>query len=79
MITEDFTLDTRGQLCPMPIVLASKAIGEISQGQVLKILATDRGSLVDVPAWAHDTGNEVIESGEDGDALVFFIKKGNGA
>ena len=60
-IQEDQTLDARGLLCPMPIVKASKAIRGLRPGQVLKLLATDRGSIADVPAWAADTGNELLD------------------
>jgi tRNA 2-thiouridine synthesizing protein A len=69
-------VDTRGMLCPMPIVLANKAMKTLGVGEVLKILATDKGALKDFPAWAEDTGNELISSGEEAGALVFFIRKG---
>ena len=73
------TLDARGLLCPMPIVRASQAIGSLDDGDVLKILATDRGAIADVPAWAHDTGTQLLESGEDNGALFFVVKKGPAA
>ena len=69
-------LDASGLLCPMPIVKTAKAMKELGPGQVLKLIATDRGSLADVPAWADTTGNELLEQHEEGDAFVFFLRKG---
>jgi TusA-related sulfurtransferase len=42
---------------------------------VLKILATDRGSIADVPAWSESTGNTLLNWHEDGDTLVFYVQK----
>jgi tRNA 2-thiouridine synthesizing protein A len=69
-------VDTRGMLCPMPIVLANKAMKRLGVGDVMKILATDKGAIKDFPAWADDTGNELVSSGEEDGALVFLIRKG---
>jgi tRNA 2-thiouridine synthesizing protein A len=74
-ITAAQTLDARGLLCPMPIVKASKAIRTVAVGEVLKVLATDRGALADFPAWADDTGHELIESHEEDGVLVFHIRR----
>jgi tRNA 2-thiouridine synthesizing protein A len=60
----------------MPVVRASKAIEPLEEGQVLKILATDKGSVLDLPAWAHDTGNEVVTTAEEFGAFVFYVRKG---
>ena len=75
-VQETKILDARGLLCPMPIVKAAKEIKSLSDGDVLKILATDRGSIADFPAWADDTGNELLEWHEEGDGtLVFYVRK----
>jgi TusA-related sulfurtransferase len=71
-------VDTRGMLCPMPIVLANKTMKRLGVGDVMKVLATDKGALKDFPAWASDTGNELVSSGEEEGALVFLIRKGEG-
>jgi tRNA 2-thiouridine synthesizing protein A len=71
-------VDTRGMLCPMPIVLANKTMKRLGVGDVMKVLATDKGALKDFPAWASDTGNELVSSGEEAGALVFLIRKGEG-
>jgi tRNA 2-thiouridine synthesizing protein A len=72
----DSVLDARGQLCPMPILNAAKAMRDKPPGHVLKLLATDRGSLADVPAWAADTGNELLARHEEDGAYVYFLRKG---
>ena len=78
-IQEDHILDARGLLCPMPVVKAAKEIKGLEPGQVLKILATDRGSIADMPAWAEDTGNELLEWHEEDGYLVYFVRKGEDA
>ena len=79
-IKEDRVLDARGLLCPMPIVKAGKEIRGMKDGEVLKILATDRGAIADFPAWAADTGHELIESRqEEGGTLVFYVRKKEGS
>ena len=74
-LQEDAALDARGLLCPMPVIKTAKAMRALEPGQVLKITATDRGSIADMPAWAEQTGNELLEWHEEGDALVFHIRK----
>ena len=61
----------------MPVVKANKEIKTLEPGQVLKVLATDRGSIADMPAWAEDTGNELLEWHEEGGVLVYFVRKGS--
>ena len=60
----------------MPIVKAGKEMKKLAPGQVLKVLATDRGAIADFPAWAEDSGNELVDWRDEGGALVFFVKKG---
>ena len=74
-IRVDHELDARGLLCPMPIVKTAKAMKELAPGEVLKLMATDRGSVTDVPAWTDTTGNELLEWHEEGDVFVFLIRK----
>ncbi|HZJ51690.1 MAG TPA: sulfurtransferase TusA family protein [Actinomycetota bacterium] len=75
-MTETKVLDVTGLLCPMPVVKASKEMRSLEAGEVLKILATDRGAVADFPAWAEDTGNELLTQNEEDGVFVFFIKKG---
>jgi tRNA 2-thiouridine synthesizing protein A len=76
-IKETKVLDARGLLCPMPIVKAGKEMKALVAGDILKVLATDRGAIADFPAWSDDTGNELLEWKDEGNGtLVFYIKKG---
>jgi tRNA 2-thiouridine synthesizing protein A len=74
-ISEDRTLDCRGLLCPMPIIKTSIELRGLAPGQVLKVVATDRGAVADMPAFAEDTGNTLLEWHQDGRDLVFYIRK----
>ncbi len=74
-ITEDVLVDARELMCPMPVMAATRAIRRMEPGQVLKVMATDRGALSDIPAWAESTGNELVDSGEVDGALVFYVRK----
>ncbi len=75
-VQETKLLDARNLLCPMPIVKANKEIKTLNDGEVLKILATDRGSIVDFPAWAEDTGHDLLEWHEEQNGvLVFYVRK----
>jgi tRNA 2-thiouridine synthesizing protein A len=71
----DKELDARGLNCPLPILRAKKALGEVASGQVLKILSTDPGSVKDFAAFAKQTGNELLSTAEAGGEFTFFMKK----
>ena len=68
-------LDARGLNCPLPILKTKKALGELTTGQVLKVVSTDAGSVKDMEAFAKQTGNELIASQDQGKEYVFFLKK----
>ena len=71
----DKELDARGLNCPLPILRTKKTLAELGSGQVLKIIATDPGSVKDMQAFAKQTGNELISSAEAGGEYTFFMKK----
>lgn len=71
----DQELDASGLNCPLPILRAKKALAGLSAGQVLHIIATDPGAVKDFEAFAKQTGNELIESKEEGGKFVFLMKK----
>ncbi len=71
----DAELDAKGLNCPLPILRAKKAISALSAGQVLKIVATDPGSVKDFEAFCNQTGNELLSSAEADGAFEFMIKK----
>jgi tRNA 2-thiouridine synthesizing protein A len=63
--TASKTVDTKGDLCPLPVVKASKAIKEIGVGEILEVLATDPASKPDFAAWSQMTGYKLLSSSED--------------
>ena len=68
-------IDTRGLNCPLPILKAKKALSEMASGDVLKVLATDPGSVRDFQAFARQTGNELVEQSSAGEEFVHYIKR----
>lgn len=70
----DATLDAKGLNCPLPILKAKKAIGDVAKGGTLEVLATDPGSVADFEAFCRTTGHTLVESGEDGGTFRFLIK-----
>jgi tRNA 2-thiouridine synthesizing protein A len=71
----DRTLDCVGLYCPMPIVQTSLKIKEMKTGEVLEILADDKGIKQDMPAWCQTTGNECLGIEEAGREIKVFVKK----
>ena len=75
MPTADKELDCRGMNCPLPILKTKKAIEELSEGQVLKMIATDPGSVNDIAAWTRRTGHELMDSEQNGGEYTYFLRK----
>lgn len=76
----DKVLDARGQNCPMPLVNARKEVGQLQPGQVLKVMATDRGSVADFQGWAKIAKNvelvaQETESAEGASVYVHYVKR----
>jgi tRNA 2-thiouridine synthesizing protein A len=71
----DKELDARGLNCPLPILRAKKALNDMQSGQVLKIVATDPGSVKDFQAFAKQTGNDLLQQAEADKEFVFFLKR----
>ncbi len=69
------TLDCAGLNCPLPILRLSKAVNSMASGARVEMIATDPGALKDVSAWAKQTGNNLLESKEDGGKFRFVIVK----
>jgi len=74
-ITPAQTLDASDLACPMPIIKTKKAIDGMAAGEILKLIATDAGSVSDVKAWTGKTGHELLGHEEVDGKFVFFIKK----
>lgn len=68
-------LDLKGLPCPMPVVKMSQEIGSVKVGEVIEVHTTDPGSLSDFPAWAKSSGNQVLESKQDGGVIRIFVKR----
>jgi tRNA 2-thiouridine synthesizing protein A len=75
IIKEDKTMDLKGLPCPMPVVKVSKGIKDVAIGQVLKAVTSDPGALADFPSWAKTSGNEILKTDQDGDEIIFYIKR----
>jgi len=71
----DQELDARGLNCPLPILRAKKTLNTMIGGQILKIMATDPGSVKDFEAFAKQTGNELLDSSEVDGEFHFTLKK----
>ena len=68
-------LDTRGLNCPLPILKAKKALADMRSGEVLKVVATDPGSMRDFQAFARQTGNELVEQQSANDEFIHFLRR----
>ena len=74
-ITPTQELDCRGMNCPLPVLKTKKAITALSAGDVLKVVATDPGSVADMAAFSRRTKHEIIEQSEGGGEYVFYFRK----
>jgi TusA-related sulfurtransferase len=69
-------LDARGLNCPLPILKAKKALAELHSGDLLRVVATDPGSLRDFQAFARQTGNELVDQQTtDSDEFVHVLRR----
>jgi len=71
----DKEIDTKGLNCPLPILRAKKALAEMSTGQLLKVVATDPGSMRDFVAFAKQTGNELVGQEAVGDEFIHVLRR----
>ena len=71
----DKEFDASGLACPLPIVKTKKSLNDMASGQVLRVVATDPGSVCDMAAFAEQTGHALLQSGEEGGKYGVFLKK----
>ena len=71
----DRDLDARGLNCPLPILKAKKALAEMMSGEVLRVVATDSGSVRDFQAFAKQTGNQLLEQSESEQEFTFYLRR----
>ena len=74
-INYDRELDARGLNCPLPILRTKKSLNDMMSGQVLKIIATDPGSVRDFQAFSRQTGNALLVSDESEGEFLFMMRK----
>jgi tRNA 2-thiouridine synthesizing protein A len=72
----DAALDCRGLLCPLPVIKTREALTGLAEGEVLKVVATDPASELDLAAFSSTSGHPIVARLRDGEELVFFFRKG---
>jgi len=75
MVSFDREVDARGLNCPLPILRTKKTLNDMSSGQMLRILATDPAAVRDFQAFAKQTGNHLLQHGEQDGAFFFLLKR----
>jgi tRNA 2-thiouridine synthesizing protein A len=71
----DSELDARGLVCPLPILRTKQSLANMTHGQILKIVATDPGAVIDFQVFAEQTGNALLSMSETDQEFVFFLRK----
>jgi tRNA 2-thiouridine synthesizing protein A len=69
------TLDLSGLLCPLPVLKARKRLEAMPAGAILKVIATDPMSAIDMPHFCNEQGHTLLEQAKDGEALIFRIRR----
>lgn len=68
------TVDALGTWCPVPVTMAREAIARMHPGQVLEVVADDPMVFLDLPAWCHDAGHEVLSMEQRRDIITTLIR-----
>lgn len=71
-------LDVRGLKCPLPAMLARKALARLAPLATLTVLADDPMALVDMPYMCHREGHTLEHTGEGPAHAVFHIRAKTG-
>ncbi|RCW75549.1 TusA-related sulfurtransferase [Pseudorhodoferax soli] len=74
-ISIDKEIDTRGLNCPLPILKAKKALSDMDSGKLLRVVATDPGSMRDFQAFAKQTGNELVQQSTVGTEFIHVLRR----
>jgi len=74
-MTIDVTLDTLGLFCPIPVILTSKKMKQMTLDQTLEVLSDDEGIKKDMPAWCKNSGNEFLEMTQEGRIFKLYVRK----
>lgn len=68
-------VDASGLNCPLPILKTKKALADMASGDILRVISTDPGSVMDFEAFSRQTGNRLVESTREGDNFVFVLQR----
>jgi tRNA 2-thiouridine synthesizing protein A len=71
----DVELDARQLVCPLPILRTKKSLSQMSSGQVLRIIATDKDASKDFEVFCRQTGNELLSASEQDGEYSFLIRR----
>jgi tRNA 2-thiouridine synthesizing protein A len=74
-MTQKFTLDASGLLCPEPVMLLHKKVREIASGDTIELMATDPSTQRDIPKFCHFLGHELLEQKAEGNTYYYLIRK----
>lgn len=74
-LTSPLVVDARGVSCPGPILAAKKQIAAVTVGNVMEVMATDSGTLKDIPAWCRKMGHDYLGSFEEAGSIHLFLRK----
>ena len=77
-MTEAVLLDAKGLQCPMPLLKAKKALNEMNPAELLRVLATDPGSMRDFEVFSKQSGHALLESRKEGDTYIYLLRKKSG-
>ncbi len=66
-------LDTRGLLCPLPVLKLRKLINSIKQNEKIKLITDDPAAIVDVPHFCNEQGHKILQSFKEKDCDLFII------
>lgn len=75
MIDYKFELDASGLNCPLPLLRLKKALVDLQNGEVIKMIATDPAAHLDVGVYLEQAGHELLQSSRQAGVLIFYIKK----
>jgi tRNA 2-thiouridine synthesizing protein A len=76
MLEIDLELDTRGLVCPLPLLRLKKALQILESGQVVRVMATDPAAVLDFGVYLEQAGHDLMDRAEDAGILYFVIRKG---
>ena len=74
-ISHNSEIDCRGMNCPLPVLNTKKSIEALQSGEILKVITSDPGSMKDIPAFCRRNSHELLESTQEGNEFIFYIRK----